>query len=346
VNALAMNLGFNSFLRVLFLPIRLQKLPYVSVASVVFIIIAIVITPPNCLAQSNLVDRPKRTLLFTLHLNELSADNRELAEQLELWPMLIELYDIQKPPGEERRRILRQKIRETIFECYFDAASVQGEALRELGLLEAQRETVITRRDRSIEINNATNFIAAGTLNTIGSALGFTNRLPPFPGNFNQMLSGVVAASMSMYSLKQADGSKIRGQGHPTLIAELFGRPYDERTSYPESVWRFLHGNSPEDLSKTRIQLLEERWITRHRLEKHGSKREKLKLDLVCGLSTSKKLMTLDDLNDQISVIGDIDAIVALMSHHLRDLLSLIDSDVLEVQSPVNIGNKQQTKEY
>jgi hypothetical protein len=263
-------------------------------------------------------------------MDDLSPDNVELAEQLEIWSMLRELYDQRKPPSRERATVLRQKIRETIFESYFDAASVQAEAHRELGMLEAQRETISSRRDRAIEINNATNFIASGTLNTVGSALGFTSALPPFPGNLNQMLSGVVSAAMSTYSLRQGKGSKVRGQGESTLIAELFGRPCDERTSYPESVWRFMHGKSPQDPGKTRVQLLEDRWIMRHHLEKHGSRREALKLDLVSGMANSKKCMTLDDLNDQIAMIGDIDAMAALMNHHLRDLLSMIDSDVVE----------------
>jgi len=299
---------------------------------------ATVVNPSSCLAQSNLAERPKRELLSNVRIDDLSLGNRELAEKLEILPMLSELYDKEKPPTREQKMVLRQKIRETIFEAYFDAASVQAEAHREQGALEAQRAAVVSRRDRSIEINNATNFIASGALNTVGSALGFTSALPPFPGNLNQMLSGVVAAAMSTYSLKQAKGGKFRSEGRSTLIAELFGRPCNERTTYPESVWRFMHSKSPEDPSKTRVQMLEDRWIIRHHLEKHGSRREELKIDLVSGMANSKKCMTLDDLNDQINMIEDIDAMAALMDHHLRDLLSMVDSDVLEidVSPPVN----------
>jgi hypothetical protein len=293
--------------------------------------VATIVSPFSCFAQSNLVDRPKRALLANVRVEDLSSDNVELAEQLEIWQMLTELYDKRKPLSRERATVLRQKIRETILESYFDAASVEAEAHREQTILQAQRETLISRRDRSIEINNATNFIASGTLNTVGSALGFTSKIPPFPGNLNQMLSGVVAAAMSTYSLKQARGGEIRGQGKSTVIAELFGRPCDERTAYPESVWRFMHGKSLEDPNRARVQLLEDLWIKRHHLEKHGSRREALKLDLVCGIANSKKCMTIDDLNDQITMIGDIDAIVSLMSHHLRDLLSMIDSDIVEI---------------
>ncbi len=292
------------------------------------------VTPYSCLARSNLVDRPKHLLLSSVSMSDLSPDNRELAEQLEIWPMLIELYDKQKIPNQERTNELKQKIRETIIESYLDAESVQAEAHREQGILEAERETLLSKRDRAIELNNATNFITSGTLNIVGSALGFSAALPPFPGNLYQMLSGVVSTSMSTYSLKQNSGGKTHGQGTPTVIAELFGRPCDERTSYPESVWRFMHGRWPEDPGQSRAQALEDRWIRRHHLEKHGSHRESLKLDLVCGVAKGKKCMTLDDLNDEISMIDDISGVVALMTHHLRDLLSLIDSDVIEVALP------------
>jgi hypothetical protein len=283
------------------------------------------------LAQSYLVDRPERSLLATVSIKRISRDNQELAEQLKIWPMLCELYNKEEPPNAERTKVLRDKIRETIFECYFDAESVEAEAHREQGNIEAMREALQNKRDRAVEINNGSNFIAAGTLNTIGSVLGFSARTPPFPGNVNQMLSGVVAAAMSTYALKQGSGGKTFGQGQPTVLAELFGRPCDERTTYPESVWRFLHGKSPEDPAKTRVQLLEERWMERHYLEKYGSHRAVLKVDLVCGVRANKKCMTLDDLNDEINMIDDISGMASLMSHHLRDIMAMTDSDIADL---------------
>lgn len=288
------------------------------------------VSPRPSFAQSNLVDRPKHSLLAVVSIQSMSADNRELAQQLEIWDLLVELYDRNNPPSLERKLALKEKIRETIFESYLDAESVQAEADREQAILEAVRQTLTGKRDRNVELNNATNFIASGTLNTVGSILGFSNAISPFPGNLNQMLSGVVAAGMSMYALKQANGARTSGQGHPTILAELFGRPFDERTTYPESVWRFFHGSVPNHSSKTRVQLLEDNWIERQHLEKHGARREQLKLDLVCGLSKQKKCMTLDDLNDLIFMVQDVSALAGLMSHHLRDLLSMTDSDVLQ----------------
>lgn len=286
--------------------------------------------PCACLPGSNLVGRPKRDLLPVVGIEDLPPSDKELAEQLEIWPFFVELYDKQKELSRERKTLLRQKIRETILESYFDAASVQAEADRELGSLEALRETLLARRDRSIELNNASNFIASGTLGTVGAVLGFSSTAAPFPGNLNQMLSGVVNAGMSTYALKQSAGGKTRGEGNPTVIAELFGRPTDDRTTYPESVWRFMHGSSPDHPEKTRVEILEEHWIMRNHLERHGSRREQLKLDLVSGVAGPRKYMTLDDLSDQISMISDISAVALLMTHHLRDLLRMIDSDVIE----------------
>lgn len=300
-----------------------------------FVLVATTIVSPGFSAvHSNLANRQKRDLLPIVGIEDLSFDNKELAEQLEIWTMLTELYDKTKRPTRERATVLRQKIRETIFESYLDAESVEAEAHRETGYLEAQRESLVSKRDRDIELNNATNFIASGTLNTVGSVLGFSPNFAPFPGNLNQMLSGVVATAMSTYSLKQSKGGKTRGQGQPTIIAELFGRPCDDRTSYPESVWRFLHGKSPDHPENSRAEMLEQRWIMRKHLEKHGSHRESLKLDLISGMAKDKKCMTLDDLNDQITMIADIDAVVSLLSHHLRDLLRMIDSDVIETRLP------------
>ena len=281
-------------------------------------------------AESNLAIRPARPLLGQiLNVSQLPPSDRELAEELEIWDMLVELYDAEHPPTPARREVLRAKIHETIVESYLDVASVQAEANREAGLLDALRDSALDKRDRSVDRNNAANFIASGTLNTVGSVLGFTNAIPPFPGNLNQMLSGVVSTSMSTYAMKQSAGGKTIGLGKPTLLAELFGRPTDERTVFPESVWRFLHGHSLDHQDRSRAQVLEDYWIDKKHLEKHGSRREQLKLDIVCGVPMKKKVVSIDDMNDQIHMINDIGSTVARMAHHLRDLICLIDTDVI-----------------
>jgi hypothetical protein len=302
-----------------------------SKRSAILLLLALVLSGASpILAQSNLVDRPKRELFAVLKIADLSPSTKELADQLEIAPMLNELYDQQHPVTSARKAILREKILESILESYFDAASVQAEAEREQGRLEALRQTLLDKRDRNVEVNNATNFIASGTLNTIGSALGFSSTAPPFPGNLNQMLSGVVTTGMSTYALKQNNGGRTRGQGTPTILAELFGRPTDDRTAYPESVWRFFHGKLPDDGSITRAQALETAWISRHELERHGSPRETLKINLVCGQGEARNAMKISDLTDEINMVSDVSAVASLMVHHLRDLLRMIDSDVLE----------------
>jgi hypothetical protein len=280
-------------------------------------------------AGSNLIERPKRELFTTLKIESLDDSTREMAEQLEILSMLKELYSTQRPTS-QRNAWLREKIQETILQSYFDAASVQAEATREQSLLEFLRESLISRRDRSVEITNARNFIASGTLNTVGSALGFSSTAAPFPGNLNQLLSGMVSTSMSMYALKQNNGGKTTGLGAPTILAELFGRPTDMRTCYPESVWRFLHGTSMDHPPKTRVQVLEDSWVSRHFLEPHGTALETAKVDMVCGAVRAGKRMTINDLSDEINMISDISGVTELMTHHLRDLLRMIDSDVSE----------------
>lgn len=287
----------------------------------------LILTIQPLYAQSRLVQRPHRELFHVVKVHTLSAQTRDLAEKLEILPLLEELYH--KPVvSNERQAALRAKILETVLEAYFDAASVQAEADREQGLLTAVQDTLEQRRDRAIEYNNATNFIASGTLNTIGSILGFTDDISPFPGNFNQMMSGVVSTGMSTYSLKQQSGSKTIREGNPTVLAELFGRPTNAETTFPESVWRFLHSSLHDSSGLTRAQALERNWIKRGHLEPHNSKREKLKLDIVCGVAVNSKVMTLDDLSDQISMIDDVSTVAELMTHHLRDILFSIDSDV------------------
>lgn len=285
---------------------------------------------PSAGSGSNLVQRPKRDLFVALSLDELAAPTREMAEALDILPMLHEIRDNGQNLSAERKEEIRQKIIKTVLESYLDVASIQGEAEKERNNLEALRQNLIEKRDRAVATNNAVNFMASGTLNTVGSILGFPKNANPLSGNLNQMLSGVVSTSMSMYSLKQSNGGKTRGGGNSTVVAELFGRPTDRRTAYPESVWRFLHSTSFDHPERTRVEILEDYWISRKWLEPHGSKLEQAKIDLVCGVESARSSMTIDDLSDQINIITDISAVSSLMSHHLRDLLRMTDSDVLK----------------
>lgn len=294
------------------------------------VVVVVLLSTSSVNAQSNLVDRPRRELLPAVSLDMLEPSTKLLAQQLEIWDEMQELHNKSAPISFERRAALVRQVSETILESYFDAMTVQAEADRELGNLEAVKDRMIAKRDRAVETNNGTNFIASGTLNTVGSILGFSGSTPPFPGNLNQMLSGVVSMGMSTYALKQQSGRKVAGEGRPTVLAELFGRPTDAHTAYPESVWRFLHSASPENLSKSRVQVLEEKWIMRDHLEDHGSKRERQKIDLVSGIGIKQRVMSIDDITDQMEMISDISSATSLMVHHLRDLLRLIDSDVLD----------------
>ena len=200
-------------------------------------------TPPTQVYSSKvskLVERSPKPLPAAQGLASLSGADRDLAQELEILPLLQELHGT-PPPAPDRQQYLRQKITETVMESYFDVVSFHAEASRELSNLEALHEKLIGRRDRGVEINNAGNFIGSGTLNTLGSVLGFSDSFPSFPGNFYQMMSGIVSMGMSGYALKQQSGGpKSKGQGRPTVLAELFGRPTDDRTIYPESVWRFF----------------------------------------------------------------------------------------------------------
>ena len=277
--------------------------------------------------RSNLVSRPQRTLFVPLKLSELEPHTIEVAKQLEIWPYIQEVDSSLSTMSEERKTFIRHKIMDTVFEAFFDAASLEAEAEREKALLEALRRRLSERRDKGIDTNNAINFMTSGTLNTIGSVLGFTNNISPFPGNFAQMMSGVVSTGMSMYALKQDAGPRSTNPGRSTVVAALFGRPVDEHTDYPESVWRFFHGPSTEKPGMSRVEVLEANWIERDWLEKPGSKRDKMKIDFVCGVPIKEKIITLDDITDQINIIADISSSASLMGHHLRDLMRVVDTD-------------------
>jgi hypothetical protein len=277
--------------------------------------------------KTDLAERPRRPLLVVVTKETM---NSELAEDLEITDMIRELYDMEHVPSPQRMRDLRVKIRETIIECYMDASSVEAEARREQNNLQAVVALAQAKIDRAVNYNNAINFLTTGTLSVISNSLELAPTTPLVVGNTPALVAGAVSTALSAYAMKQNAGPKIAGQNQSNMLAELFGRPIVAKTTYPESVWRFFHENSPRKPGYKRSQVLEKEWIDNGYLEKTGSRKAKQKLDFVCGMPTSKKCMTLGDLTNEIDMLGDVEALAGLMHHHLRDLLSLIDTDVLE----------------
>ncbi len=280
--------------------------------------------------KTDLADRPRRPLLAAVTMETM---NRELANDLEITAMLNELYDKEHVPTPERMRDLRVKIRETITECYMDATSVEAEARREQNNLQAVVALAQAKIDRGVNYNNAINFLTTGSLSVVANSLELSPSTSLVAGNTPSLVAGAVSTVLSMYAMKQNAGPKIAGQNQSNQLAELFGRPVIAKTTYPESVWRFFHENSPRMPGYKRAQVLEKEWIEKGYLEKTGSRKAKQKIDFVCGMATKKKCMTLGDLTDEINMLGDVEALAGLMHHHLRDLLSLVDTDVLEART-------------
>lgn len=284
---------------------------------------------------TSLVNRPRRPLFGHRTVAKMNPYIREFAEQMGIMPMLQELADKQNPPGAFKAMALQNYIDDVILQTYFDAAAFMGEAEREQTRLESFRSRLVAARDKKVEINNAANFISSGTLNTVGSAISMPSRVDNVTSNINQLISGVVSTGLSSYALKQNHGGKTVGWSKPTVLAELFGRPTDMMTAYPESVWRFFHCSMPECSGMTRVQWLEQFWLDRKHIEPAGSRRLQRKLDIVSGVPSTLKDVTISDISDQIDMIADVEIVTSQMIQQLRNLLTISHFE------PVSLRNQR-----
>jgi hypothetical protein len=289
---------------------------------------------------------PKQILRAGVNLKSkmISENSRQLAEELNLMPLLLRIQNLRKQvdPDNVEMTIESIALHQQLTSSTVKAMQVIDETnlavefvLAEIGAEHTLYSSVLSTfsgdRDRAVLKTNALSFIANGALWAIGEALDIpTNRVPNLsvPSGTLGVLAGVVPSIASIYALKQLDGKKAISENEPNMLAKLFDYHTDDDIEYPAPVWSFLNAvpaSSPN--AKPRVDQLVDRWISDKNISNFTDRTSKEQLDVITASVPHKKGMSINTLNARMSMLQQLGAEILKMKRLLYELSLVVNGE-------------------
>jgi hypothetical protein len=272
-----------------------------------------------------------------LQARVISANSRQLADQLNLLPVLQRIQNLRgqidptnfEPTTENIAKsqqltastvLALQIIEETDLAIEFVTAEIDAEENINNEIL----ATFTSARDKAVLKTNALSFITNGALWAVGEALDIpTNTHPNYSvasGTFG-ILAGIVPTIASMYALKQLDGKKSMSEKDPNMLSKLFHYPTDIDIDYPEPVWKFLNAApAGEPNSKSRRDQLIDRWISDKNISNFTDRTSAKQLDVITASVPQKKGLSISTLNARQSMLQQLESEILKMKRLLYEL--------------------------
>lgn len=180
------------------------------------------------------------------------------------------------------------------------------------------------KRDRSIRINNISNFLSNGALTMASNGWEIPpGETPETVGAMIGAASGAVTTGISAWALKLSGGEKRSSGVAPNMLAKFFNFETGPDNDYPREVWRFLT-DTTQAPGESRKSALIKRWVELKRIEEINTTQGKLKLARICGTVPQSRTVNIDLLDDRVSMLADVKATVSLMFNQLLELMRAV----------------------
>lgn len=193
-----------------------------------------------------------------------------------------------------------------------------------------RKATLADERARILRRNTFINLISGG-LTKIG---GYSVALTPaslIPTNVLEIFDGGVQASLSASTIKQQRDEKKFSKTTPEMLIAFINGNSQSSPQYPASVWAYLNTKANGTDRATRRGTLIERWRASGRLTPGGStaRRHPATAAPAVGVGSaaaSTKVVSFDDLDDTVTMLADIRAVLAGAQVSLMELSETLKS--------------------
>lgn len=186
-----------------------------------------------------------------------------------------------------------------------------------------RKATLADERARILRRNTFINLISGG-LTKIG---GYSVALTPaslIPTNVLEVFDGGVQASLSASTIKQQRDEKKFSKTTPEMLLAFVNGNSQSSPQYPASVWNYLNAKANSNDRVTRRVTLLERWRASGRLTPGGSTARKR--PVTKGTGATPKVVAFDDLDDTVTMLADIRAVLAGAQVSLMELSETLKS--------------------
>jgi len=291
----------------------------------------LLLLPAMCVAQASVPETPSPNGGASVLYNQdeerfrLSPNASQVARIIGVESVISRLAsapDLSTEPGASfEGLLLRQQITDAIVAASLNVDSVLDEIDYERDQIEELRSLLRLRQDRAI---GSTNFavLAVGTgLGIVSGVLQFSKSTSS-AGNAMGFAAGGISTLFSLRSLQQVRGGKRPAWVLPSMLSAFVCQPEEQHKHYPDDVWAYLNGVSPEGASQiSRREQLVAGWAAEGRIGVLDSTQSRRKIELLTSPNAADKNLRTEILNERAAMLADVRNRVSLMKRDLRDLI-------------------------
>lgn len=267
----------------------------------------------------------------------LSKEAMQLANQLQMTGKLLRLAALRKElsslsdaPAKDALlreiREIRQDLCEIIEQARLEIDYVRSELYAEEALHNELLQAMMHKRDERVLKANRWAFRSNAVLWSVTEAATIpTYKNPRFavPSGIVGILAGVVPSVLSELALMESKGHMQEKESRPNMLCKIFNYPVVPRVDYPESVWNYLQSPAQgEEAGKSRIDILVDQWIEDRNLRILTDRSSRKQLDTLTGVD--KQMLSIDLLSNRVSMLTELEALVALMNRPLLELIMAV----------------------
>jgi hypothetical protein len=281
-------------------------------------LVSIALTPQCCVAED---------LYSTL-----SPTAKEVSKDIGVNQYIVDLQDLKarsSNPDAIKRDVqflfVKQEMTEILLTTFLETRDIGATIDDEMSRSTELKDVLEARRDRAIRLNNITNFTSGGALAMIGSGIqvGGGNAINN-AGNVMEVAAGALSTGISTYALKQSSGERRSAGASPNMLARLFNLPTTKENDIPTPIWNYLNEPIPGGKGVSRRDLLIERWVHLGRIPPPTSKAGQRRVALLSGAVVQTHEVTIDLLDNRVSMLNDLRAAVGSMSRELLEIMRVM----------------------
>ena len=231
------------------------------------------------------------------------------------------------PESTTLRLEITEVVLTTSLQCQAVIAQIESESAATLEVKSAMEG----RRDRATRTNAMANVIANGSVSAVGNMLQMpfetaADSRYEFPGEIVESAGTIMAAGLGGLALHQGRGVSLSAGIEPNMLAKFFKRPNSSKTEYPDVIWRYLNSVPPDSRpdGPTRRELLLARWVELGRLPPVNTDKGRLYERILAGTMPQTKAVTIDMLDDRMSMLLDLRAEVNQIYKELLNMILVV----------------------
>lgn len=259
---------------------------------------------------------------------EMSADAEQLADLLgetqKLQRLMILVKQAQSGSlshsDREEMNDLRFEILETVEETRLQIDFIVAEIEEEQAILAEARDKFSADRDNRVNKANLLSFRTNGVLWALAEALSVPTYKSPklsIPSGTIGILAGIVPSVFSGYATRSSAGGHYLRQVYPNILTKIYDFPTIPRVEFPEIVWQYFN-SKPRGETRTRRQIMQERWRDDKNIHAFSGGVDKHKLLLLTG--NEPYLADLELISDKLIMMGQVKAVTMQMSRPLLEI--------------------------